>query len=243
MKKKFAFTLAKGAMHVAMPPVFSKVGFTLAEVLITLGIIGIVAAMTIPTLLTKLTEDRTVTQLRAVQSILSQTIRSAEEEYGSMEGWEITDYDEASAILIADKLKPFMKVALDCGVNDENAHCAPNMAYKYLKGTNETNYATNSISHTYKIVLMNGCSIYIRGGQPEAKSIAVFYVDTNGKAKPNTWGRDFFQFYYLPVKGLYPAGHPEQSSASSANSCNLNNTGFGCAYYVLHNKNMKYLRK
>lgn len=220
-----------------------KFAFTLAEVLITLGIIGIVAAMTIPTLIAKLTEDRTVTQLRAVQSILSQTIRAAEEEYGSMEGWGITDFDEASAILIAEKLKPFMKVALDCGVNDEDAHCAPNMVYKHLRGTNETNYATNSASYTYKLVLMNGSSIYIRGGQPGAKSIAVFYVDTNGKAKPNIWGRDFFQFYYLPNKGLYPAGHPEQSSATSANSCNLNGLGFGCAYYVLHNKNMKYLHK
>lgn len=220
-----------------------RFGFTLAEVLITLGIIGIVAAMTIPTLLAKLTEDRTVTQLKAVQSILSQTIRSAEEEYGSMEGWGITDYDEASAILIADKLKPFMKVALDCGVNDEDAHCAPNMVYKLLRGANETNYATNSISYTYKLVLMNGSSIYIRGGQPGAKSIAVFYVDTNGKAKPNTWGRDFFQFYYLPEKGLFPAGHPEQSAETTVNSCNKNNSGYACAYYVLHNGNMNYLHK
>ena len=51
--QKAAFTLAEGATHVAMPPVFSKAGFTLAEVLITLGIIGIVAAMTIPTLMAK----------------------------------------------------------------------------------------------------------------------------------------------------------------------------------------------
>lgn len=215
-------------------------GFTLAETLITLGIIGIVAAMTIPALITKITENRTVIQLRSVQSILSQTIRAAEEEYGSMEGWGITDYDEPSAILIADKLKPFMKIALDCGINDKDAHCAPNMAYKLLLGTNETNYATNS-RPTYKLILMNGSNIYIRGGKANEKQIAVFYVDTNGKAKPNTWGRDFFQFYYLP-EGLYPAGHPEHTTVANA-ICDLNKTGYACAYYVLHNGNMNYLHK
>lgn len=42
--------MKKGATHVDILPIISKVGFTLAEVLITLGIIGVVAAMTIPSL-------------------------------------------------------------------------------------------------------------------------------------------------------------------------------------------------
>ncbi len=52
MTKRFnAFTLAEGATHVAMPNNNRSFGFTLAEVLITLGIIGVVAAMTMPTLI------------------------------------------------------------------------------------------------------------------------------------------------------------------------------------------------
>ena len=50
---KSGFTLAEVlAGRGNMLPVFSKAGFTLAEVLITLGIIGVVAAMTIPNLIT-----------------------------------------------------------------------------------------------------------------------------------------------------------------------------------------------
>lgn len=64
-----------------------KFAFTLAEVLITLGIIGVVASITIPTLSQKLYEKRTVTQLRAVQSILSQSVKAAEAEDGEVEGW------------------------------------------------------------------------------------------------------------------------------------------------------------
>lgn len=51
MTKRFGFTLAEGATHVAMPNSKLNFGFTLAEVLITLGIIGVVAAMTMPTLM------------------------------------------------------------------------------------------------------------------------------------------------------------------------------------------------
>lgn len=44
-----------------------KTGFTLAETLITLGIIGIVAAITLPTLITKLSNDRNSTILKITQ--------------------------------------------------------------------------------------------------------------------------------------------------------------------------------
>lgn len=49
--KKSTFTLAEGATHVALSDKSRLVAFTLAEVLITLGIIGVVAAMTLPTLI------------------------------------------------------------------------------------------------------------------------------------------------------------------------------------------------
>ena len=67
-----------------------KTAFTLAEVLITLGIIGIVAAMTIPTLIQKNFEKQTVAKLRETQSILSQAMRMAEDEYGDACGWGLT---------------------------------------------------------------------------------------------------------------------------------------------------------
>lgn len=48
-----------------------KYGFTLAEVLITLGIIGVVAAMTMPSLIASHKEKETVSKLKKVYSTLS----------------------------------------------------------------------------------------------------------------------------------------------------------------------------
>ena len=57
-----------------------KNGFTLAEVLITLGIIGIVAAMTLPALVGKYQKKVTVTRLKKFYSTMQQAIQLAEKD-------------------------------------------------------------------------------------------------------------------------------------------------------------------
>ena len=61
-----------------------KAGFTLAEVLITLGIIGIVAAMTIPGLIAKHQKIVTATQLKKAYTTLAQALTIAQKDYGDM---------------------------------------------------------------------------------------------------------------------------------------------------------------
>ena len=77
-KKKCAFTLVGGATHVDMAPTKVKLAFTLAEVLITLGIIGVVAAMTIPTLMSNYRKKQLETQIKANYSLVQQAIKFAE---------------------------------------------------------------------------------------------------------------------------------------------------------------------
>ena len=54
-----------------------KYAFTLAEVLITLGIIGVVSAMTIPSVVQKQREKETIAKLRVAQSILTNAVKNA----------------------------------------------------------------------------------------------------------------------------------------------------------------------
>ena len=53
----------------------NKQAFTLAEMLITLGIIGVVAAMTIPALMAHFQQEQTVTRLKKALSVINQAYR------------------------------------------------------------------------------------------------------------------------------------------------------------------------
>ena len=71
---KAAFTLAEGATRVEMFGKARKSAFTLAEVLITLGIIGVVAAMTMPTLINSTQGAQYKTAYKKALSVMSQAV-------------------------------------------------------------------------------------------------------------------------------------------------------------------------
>ena len=64
-----------------------KTAFTLAEILITLGIIGIVAAITLPGLIQSYQNRVVETRLKQFYSIMNQTIKRAEYDYEGRESW------------------------------------------------------------------------------------------------------------------------------------------------------------
>lgn len=127
---KPAFTLAEGATHVALLNKQHKIAFTLAEVLITLGIIGIVAAMTMPALVANYQKKQTVTQLKRTYSILSQALVAAQQEYGDMSGWEYSgmnlEADETNDALnnfVQKYLEPHIKIIEYCYGDFSNKSC------------------------------------------------------------------------------------------------------------------------
>lgn len=72
--------------------------FTLAEVLITLGVIGVVSAMTMPILIQKHNEQVTITKLKKFYSVMSQAQQQAIAEYGDVENWDwVSDEDNNNA--------------------------------------------------------------------------------------------------------------------------------------------------
>ena len=68
-----------------------KAAFTLAEVLITLGIIGIVAAMTLPTLIANYQKKVVETRLISFYSKINQAYRMSYAENGDTADWIISD--------------------------------------------------------------------------------------------------------------------------------------------------------
>ena len=72
----------RAATHGYMPPTKAKFAFTLAEVLITIGIIGAVAAMTIPTLMTNIRARQYITKYKKALATLSNAARMSDSKYG-----------------------------------------------------------------------------------------------------------------------------------------------------------------
>ncbi|MBQ8459398.1 type II secretion system protein [bacterium] len=216
-----------------LPRLLRSAGFTLTEVLITIGIIGVVAALTLPNLIQNSFEKRVVSQLREVQSILAQAVRHAEQEDGDVSGWGM-NYDGSSqdAEIIAEKIKPYIKLAYDCGLTDEKSICTPNIIYKKLNGNNHINYSVSS--NYYKIKLLNGSSIWFRSGKKNTEKFDIdFFIDINGSNPPNIVGKDLFNL-------LYQNGSVGISDAEK-DSCKKDKSGWGCSYYILTNHNMNYL--
>ena len=164
-----------------------RTAFTLAEVLITLGIIGIVACMTLPVLVSKYREQVTVNRLRQVYSLLKQAESMAVNEYGDINTWDFIDLKTMAGIypglntLVFDKYyKPYLKTA-KCNYRAT------------IKAANGTPFIT--IENDYKYVcLPNGTVIYGNTLAGSGYTGTIVYVDLNGKKSPNVVGRDIFTF-------------------------------------------------
>ncbi len=93
-----------------------KLGFTLAEVLITLAIIGVVAALTVPTVIRNYQERQTVTALKKFYTEISQAWARAQVENSTPDTWNWgTGGDSASADKLIDYLAPYLKITKRCG--------------------------------------------------------------------------------------------------------------------------------
>lgn len=158
--------------------------FTLAEVLITLGIIGVVAALTLPTLIQKHKKIEYASKLKQFYSMMSQAILISEINNGDKSTWSKTppQFDE-------DGNRDLQ--------GDKNANYEFFMKYiaPYLKYTKET------IKQNNTFYLANGTKISMWNG-----SCVDFNVDVNGDKKPNEFGRDMFNFHVCTKKNYPPIG-------------------------------------
>ena len=91
VRSKNIGTLEERATHVALCVRYWYGAFTLAEVLITLGIIGIVAAMTIPSLVQDYREKAQVTRVKKFYSVFSQAYTMALQDNGPFDTWGLSD--------------------------------------------------------------------------------------------------------------------------------------------------------
>ena len=178
-----------------------KTAFTLAEVLITLGIIGVVATLTLPTLIQNYQKRAVATRLEATYSILAQAIMLSENDNGPERGWQINQTDYKGARITENFIKTYIEPYLKTVKRDELRASSPDSPYDYYYRTNGK-LERISGHWNYCIVLANGVYLFFDANYAVSNLIKV-YIDINGKQLPNIIGKDIFISYLFPeFKGL-----------------------------------------
>lgn len=216
---------------------FKKAAFTLAEVLITLGIIGVVAAMTMPSLIQNYQEKATVTKLKKCYSLVSQAYVSILNDEGGSDTLQAGDDLE-----MMEKFGKYLKYQKTCG---RNKGCFPNVTYKSVTGNDYSKWEDDTTDRS-RAILTDGTLIMFNFNALKNNSdnfYAQIYVDINGFKGPNQLGRDFFYFYISPEK-IVPGGakvletiFPDQKFDENC----IQQNGYACAAWVIYNENMDYL--
>ena len=197
-----------------------KLGFTLAEVLVTLGIIGVVSAMTIPALTQNWQKKSYVTQLHKVYNVFQQAFTSMMTEANALNIAEAGFYNrssEGAGTSEKEFLHEHFKVIKDCGTSTSGCFAS---SYRNINGQSFSFSPSG-----YKVAIAGGpaISFYIDGidtGTYETDDyVGYIFVDTNGPKGPNIQGRDLFMMYYF-ADGILDAYHINPACRKNGTSCN-----------------------
>lgn len=195
--------------------------FTLAEVLITLCIIGVVAAITIPALLKNIQDYQFKQAWKKEYSVISQAYLSMKQD----EGGDLSAYFDTAATRAAvplfQKMGNYLLTLQTCGTLYYAYVCGTpsasvDTAYKSQSGGSVSQYNL----YYYQYVLKDGANFYARSHQPGR---ALIWIDVNGYGKgPNILGRDLYGMVMTKDK-IVPMG---ATGTGVENTCN--STAFTC---------------
>ena len=229
----------KSVKHVDLPPTKVKFAFTLAEVLITLGIIGVVAAMTIPTLMSNIQKRQLEAQIKANYSIIQQAIKFAEDD-GASYDMAIQDGSDASVKEWFDSfLGRHLKVAQFCSNGKSGCWHKEGIVRDLLGNPPRYEYDNGIGGNIINFKLFNGAYYNIDGNTAEdmanfgidtTSDGLTIYFDANGDRKPNRFGKDIYILVWTD-KGLLPAGYNRTQAEVDA-SC-LRGDGYYCLQKVI----------
>ena len=242
-----AFTLAEVfSLHYHSP---RKVAFTLAEVLITLGIIGVVAALTLPAL----TEKTKYKELEAKYMVASNLIHNVvsyfhSQNYIVSENIYCTaNKSDVAAECIEGKYRIFSELLSEAfiAVRALNKNGGGNYAAnKYYNFSGNGKFDKGLLNDGY-MELNNGMSVIIESGS--ISSYPIIFFDLNGiDNRPNRMGYDTFAFVIDKNDRVCPLGSPActsriqyaetttdyKKSRLCNPSSNSQTNGISCSYFA-----------
>ncbi|MBR1680432.1 type II secretion system protein [bacterium] len=216
--------------------------FTLAETLIVMGIIGVVAALTLPNLNSSTGDKEKVTKLKKIYSNLNDAFGRAEAIYGPLETW-CPNYNSSrnASERVGERITEFMKLSKNCELAT-NTGCWSKKKLNKMDNTQDVDNISAS-TPAYKSILADGTSIAFFCSDDATECIIDVDIDGPNKG-PFAYNRDIFEFgvgegsigiwpYYTYYNGSIPAGN------LSKDDCNVS---MSCTDWVIYNENMDYLK-
>lgn len=233
-----------------------KRGFTLAEVLITLGIIGVVAALTAPSLVMSSRNESNAAKLAVTVSNLENAFTNAivQEDVDNIyktRMWSSSDLgsysDDASIAPFIGNLSKYIHLngyEITKAKDFYNGTGPYTMTATGGKGdiSDTDKKGTTDMDKCFIVYTKNGAALFMKtyatgdsntttqdavaekGGALYSDAMDLF-IDVNGKAAPNTYGRDIFHFYVGSDGILYPYGGLDVSIYEKGDNQSLwNNT-------------------
>jgi prepilin-type N-terminal cleavage/methylation domain-containing protein len=194
-----------------------KKAFTLAEVLVTLGIIGVVSALTIPNLMQNWQRKTYVTQLHSIYNTVQRAFTDQMTDTQAHNIAEAGFYRDGSPYNIERNfLNKNFKIVKDCGTSTSGCFAS---TYRNINGGSYTLSTSGRI-----VTLANGAAVsfYIdgldTGDENSDDYVGYMYVDTNGQSGPNILGRDLFVMYFFS-DGVLDAHHVNPNCRKNGTNC------------------------
>jgi len=194
----------------------TKLAFTLAETLIVMGIIGVVAALTLPNLNSSTGDKEKVAKLQKIYSNLQDAFGRMEAVYGHYGDWcNYYSHEGMSSECekrFFDRMTEFMKYSKTCTVSD---------CMRFDAGGDSDGNSAN-----YGVILADGSTIGFHGDGGK------IMIDIDGLNKgPNKQCIDYFLVFVSKDKGVHFSSDYQNSQYSAQ-----------CTAWVLLNGNMDYLK-
>ena len=209
-------------------PLCKALAFTLAETLIVMGIIGVVAALTIPNLNSSTADKEKVAKVKKIYQNLGDAFGRAQAVYGPYDEWEQLDSTSvAQTTRFGERMTEFMKVSKNCKM-EVNKGCLSSAKAKLMAGVESENL--DGDNSAYKFITADGTSVYLNG-------VAVS-VDIDGPTKgPTQYGKDIFIFQirdndFVPYRNVF-SGYLADLSIGY---------GVTASGWVIDYENMDYLK-
>lgn len=202
-------------------------GFTLAEVLLTLVIIGIISAVTIPALINSTNNKEYKTAWKKIYSEISAIHKMVVyNEDGSLKGVF------TNSGVMANKFLSYLNYNKVCYSN-ANGDCWHTQVLNQTGGT-EIWANTASVILNDQMLLRFSSSLNCNAMTGVFNRCGQIQIDVNGFKLPNTIGKDIFAVSVLEDR-IIPYGTPGDSyNTDSSHVCNTTGTGWQCsAEYLL----------